>query len=177
MKFLVAILALLISTAAFSDGGYKVRDRYTDEHGMPYGGQNPPVGVGPGALAHCRYSAYGCSGRGGSLGPRGYRVYGPPVGYPVYGASNPYTYTAYGPPGYAVVYPGYGPGGCGSTNVSGGNVAVVNGNVAGSVYVGQSRGNCGPNGYYQQSRGMSIGVGPGGNVVGGAYFQQSSSTP
>ena len=162
MKFLVAILALFLSASLLAHGGHKVRDRYTDEHGMPYGGGNPPIGAGPASGAHCYYSAYGCSGRGGSTGPRGYR----------HPASNPYMYKPYGP-GY-----GYGPGwGCGSYQNSGGAVGVRNGHTAGSVYMNQSRGNCGPNGYRSQSRGGRIGVNSHGNVTGSMYWNQTRINP
>ena len=163
MKFLVAILALLISVSAFSHEGYKARDRWSDEHGVPYGAQNPPVGVGPRAGAHCIYSAWGCSGRGGSTGPRGYRR-----GH--WGVS-PYVYQPYGV--------GRGPGwgwGCGNHNSRGGAIAAHNGHVSGSLYFNQSRGNCGPNGYGHQSRGGTIGI-VNGHIGGSTYWNQSSITP
>ena len=154
MKIIVTVLALLICASAFSHEGYKVRDRYTDEHGVPYGGQNPPIYAGN-TGAHCMYSAYGCSGAGGSTGPRGYAY-----GYQPYGT------------GHGVVY---GPnGGCGNFQSRGGNVGVHNGNVAGNAYMNQSRGNCGPNGYSQQNLGGNVGV-VNGHVTGGVYFNQSSS--
>ena len=155
MKILVAFLALLICASAFSHEGFKHRDRWTDEHGVPYGAQNPPVGVGPSAGAHCMYSAYGCSGAGGSTGPRGYAY-----GYQPYGA------------GYGGVY---GPNGsCGSYQNRGGGAGIHNGNVAGNVYMNQSRGNCGPNGYNQQNLGGNVGI-VNGRASGGVYFNESST--
>ena len=162
MKFLVAILALLISASAFSHEGFKARDRWSDEHGVPYGAQNPPVGVGPGAGAHCAYSAYGCSGAGGSTGPRGYRNWG----------VSPYVYQPYGVGrgGY-----GYG-GGCGNYSSRGGSLSSYNGHVSGNIRMNQSRGNCGPGGWSNQNRGFIIGI-VNGRIGGSTYWNQSKTTP
>lgn len=160
MKFLVAVLSVLISASAFSDAGFKHRDRYTDEHGVPYGGQNPPVGVGRSAGAHCMYSAWGCSGAGGSTGPRGYSPCG------VGGCGQ------YG--GYGTGLPHAAYGGCGTYQNRGGAVGTNNGNVAGTAYYNQSRGNCGPNGYSQQNLGGNVGV-VNGQVSGGVYYNESST--
>ena len=154
MRFLVSIFALLLSASLFAHGGYKHRDRYTDEHGVPYGGQNLPVLAGN-TGAHCMYSAWGCSGAGGSTGPRGYAY-----GYQPYGA------------GHGLLY---GPnGGCGNLQNLGGQAGVHNGNVAGNVYYNQSRGNCTATGYSQQNLGGNVGI-VNGRIGGGVYFNQSSS--
>jgi hypothetical protein len=160
MRFLVVILALLISASAFGHEGFKHRDRWTDEHGVPYGGQNPPVRYAGNTGAHCMYSAYGCSGAGGSTGPRGYS----PCGV---GGCGQYSGYGYGSPqGLS--------NGCGTHQNRGGQAGVHNGNVAGNVYMNQSRGNCGPNGYSQQNRGGNVGV-VNGQVTGGVYFNESST--
>ena len=153
MKFLISIFALLLSASLFAHGGYKHRDQYTDEHGVPYGGQNPPVYAGN-TGAHCMYSVYGCSGAGGSTGPRGYS----PAGVGGYGYV--------GPQGVSV--------GCGTHQNLGGQAGVHNGNVAGNVYYNQSRGICTPHGYSQQNLGGNVGV-INGRIGGGVYFNQSSS--
>ena len=159
-KWLTALLILLMSVSAFSHGGHKVRDRYTDEHGVPYGGQNPPVGA-RNTNAHCMYSAYGCSGAGGSTGPRGY-AYGH--------GSNPYRYQPYGA-GRA----GYGYGyGCGSYSNSGAAVGVRNGHTSGSLYTNRSQTNCSPQGYRSQSSGVSAGV-HNGQASGSIYFNRSQT--
>lgn len=158
MKILVTILALLISASALSHEGFKARDRYTDEHGVPYGAQNPPVYAGN-VGAHCTYSAYGCSGAGGSTDPRGYSYR-----YPL---SNPYMYNPYGGYGYG----GYGhSGGCGSTSTTtGGGVSTGNGYTSGGASIQQSRVVCTPNGVAHQSRGGSIGI-TNGNIGGSMNF-------
>ena len=115
MKFLVAILALLISVSAFAQyPGH--RGRYLDAHGVPYGGYNPPV-YAYGGNAHCYYSVYACSGAGGSLGPHGYRVGRSPYGHGGHGG-----------------YPRHG-----NHQSRGGSIGVYNGQVFGSFYWNQSR--------------------------------------
>jgi hypothetical protein len=157
MKYLVLILSLFIASAAFGHEGFKVRDRYTDEHGVPYGGQNPPVGAGN-TGAHCLYSAWGCSGAGGSTDVRGRSF------------SNPYRFQPYGV-GRGVV--GIAP--CGTTHQSsGGTVGVRNGNVAGNVYMGRSQTNCTPHGYSSQSSGVNVGV-VNGRVSGGVTVHRSQT--
>ena len=164
MKYLVILLSLFMSVSAFSHEGYKVRDRYTDEHGVPYGGQNPPVGAGN-TGAHCMYSAYGCSGAGGSTSPRGYSY------------SNPYRYQGYGVGrGVGAGY-GYGVGvaPCNTTHQSsGGTVGVVNGNVGGQVYMGRSQTTCTPQGYSSQTSGVNVGV-VNGRVTGGVTLHRSQT--
>lgn len=153
MKYLITLLAaLLISASAFGHGGFKVRDRYTDEHGVPYGAQNPPVLAGN-TGAHCMYSAWGCSGAGGSTGPRGYRV-------PHYGAGVPMG--VYGNP-------------CGTSSSVSGGAGVHNGNVSGSVTIAGSRGHCTPTGYHRQGGSVTLGVSPSGQVGVGVGFHSSSS--
>ena len=160
MKYLVILLSLFLASASFAHEGFKVRDRYTDEHGVPYGGQNPPVGAGN-TGAHCMYSAWGCSGAGGSTSPRGYSL------------SNPYAWKPYGMGRVGVGHVGVAP--CGTTHQSsGGNVGVHNGNVAGNVYMGRSQTNCTPNGYSSQSSGVNVGV-VNGRVTGGVSIHRSQT--
>lgn len=158
MKFLIIILSVLISASAFSDAGFKHRDRYTDEHGVPYGGQNPPIYAGN-TGAHCMYSAWGCSGAGGSTGSRGYSPCGV-GGCGQYGG------------GYGAPHAAY--GGCGTYQNRGGRLGIHDGNVAGNAYANQSRGVCTPSGYSQQNSGGSVSV-VNGHVSGGVYYNQSSS--
>ena len=107
------------------------------------------------------YSAWGCSGAGGSTGPRGYS------------RSNPYAMQPYGM-GRPVMGVGVGVP-CGTTHQSsGGTVGVHNGNVAGSVYMGRSQTNCTPTGHSSQSSGVNIGV-VNGRVTGGVSIHRSQT--
>lgn len=150
MKFLVAVLALLISVSAYGQH----RDRHYDANGMPYGGHNPPVGVGG---AHCMYSVYGCTGAGGSTGYYGYRPY-PPMHHR--------------PPPVYIPPPHYG---CSGNYVNRyGNIGYYNGRIVGNI--GFSRGqssNCHPSHGHSHQSG-SIGY-YNGQMSGSFGFSQSQS--
>lgn len=150
MKFLVAVLALLISVSAYGQH----RDRYHDANGMHYGGANPPVGA---SGAHCMYSVYGCTGAGGSTNYYGYRNGHHPHG------SYPHGYVPQG---------GYG---CGNYVNRGGNISSYNGQVGGNVYFNRGQSNCNQNGQWNSSsQSGSIGY-YNGQVTGNLGFHQSQS--
>lgn len=151
MKFLVAVLALLISVSAYG----QERGRYVDSNGMPYGGHNPPVGA---SGAHCMYSVYGCTGAGGSTNFHGYRNGHHPhmIGAPIY-------------------HGGYGYNPCGNYVNRGGNVGSYNGNVNGNLYFNRGQSNCNPNGSWNSTQ-QSGNIGYyNGKVTGNLGFHQSQS--
>jgi hypothetical protein len=157
MKFLATLLATLMILFSVSAEAQS-RGRYVDQNGMPYGGHNPPVGVGG---AHCMYSVYGCTGAGGSTNYYGYRP-----GY------RPY------PPIGHYPHPGYGYGGypCNGNHASRhGNIGYYNGQIYGNFGFSSGSSTSGCNGNLNSThRHGNIGY-YNGQVQGNIGFSQSQS--